>query len=187
MGELNTASKEWVIRQYDHEVQGRSVVKPLCGPGNGPSDAAVVRPRYDSHRGIAIGCGMSLDLADVDPYLMAVAAIDEALRNVICVGADPLRIAILDNFCWGRTDDPQQLGGLVRAAQAEGGDQSILFRAEDDQRVASPHPVVQRADFGGQILPAPADEALRQGIEDQHHTALVQAVEVPLPAPHGAA
>jgi len=114
----NVASKEWIVRQYDHEVQGGSVVKPLMGPGRGPADAAVLRPRLDSMRGIAVGCGLAPHLSDVDPYWMAAAAIDEAVRNVISVGGDPDRIALLDNFCWGRTDDRQQLGALVRACQA---------------------------------------------------------------------
>ena len=114
LSHLNVASKEWVIRQYDHEVQGRSVIKPLVGPGFGPSDAAVLRPRYDRHRGIAIACGICPDLADVDPYWMAVGAVDEALRNVICVGADPSHTAILDNFCWPKVDTQESLGALVR-------------------------------------------------------------------------
>ncbi len=114
----NIASKEWIIRQYDHEVQGGSVIKPLCGPGRGPADAAVLRPRLGTPRGIALGCGLAPHLADVDPYWMAAAAIDEAVRNVVCVGGDPARTAILDNFCWGRTDDPQSRGALVRACQA---------------------------------------------------------------------
>ncbi|MHC4234892.1 MAG: phosphoribosylformylglycinamidine synthase subunit PurL, partial [Planctomycetota bacterium] len=120
LGELasyNVASKEWVVRQYDHEVQGGSVVKPLCGPGQGPSDAAVLRPRLDKYRGIALGCGLAPHLSDADPYGMAVAAVDEALRNVICVGGDPQRTAVLDNFCWGGVADEQSLGGLVRACQ----------------------------------------------------------------------
>lgn len=113
------ASKESVIRRYDHEVQGRSVIKPLVGVRNdGPSDAAVIRPRLDSDRGIAIGCGLCPQLSDVDPYWMAWSAIDEAIRNVVAVGGDPAKTAILDNFCWGRPDDPRQLGGLVRACQA---------------------------------------------------------------------
>ena len=117
LNSYNTASKEWVIRQYDHEVQGGSVVKPLCGPGDGPSDAAVLRPRLSSHRGIALGCGLSPQLSDVDPYRMAIASVDEALRNVVCVGGDPQRTAILDNFCWDSVDSAQSLGGLVRACQ----------------------------------------------------------------------
>ncbi len=118
LGRPNVASKAWIIRRYDHEVQGASVVKPLSGPGRGPADAAVLRPRLSSARGIAVGCGLAPHLSDLDPYWMAVAAIDEALRNVVSVGGEPARTAILDNFCWGRTDDPQQLGALVRACQA---------------------------------------------------------------------
>ena len=117
----NVRSKEWIIRQYDHEVQGGSVVKPLVGAANdGPGDAAVVRPLLDSRRGVVISCGMNPHLGDPDvggdPYWMACAAIDEALRNAVCVGADPAKIAILDNFCWGNTDKPEVLGSLVRAA-----------------------------------------------------------------------
>jgi len=119
LGSLNVASKEWVIRQYDHEVQGGSVVKPLVGVGNdGPSDAAVVRPVLDSYRGLAIACGLNPHYGDLDTYHMAASAIDEAIRNCVAVGADPARIAILDNFCWGYTDRPETLGSLVRAALA---------------------------------------------------------------------
>jgi phosphoribosylformylglycinamidine synthase len=117
LGSLNVCSKEWVIRQYDHEVQSGSVVKPLVGAHrDGPSDAAIVRPDLRSPRGIVIGCGMNPRYADFDPYWMAASAIDEAVRNCICVGADPARIAILDNFCWGNTERPDVLGSLVRAA-----------------------------------------------------------------------
>ena len=117
LGSLNVCSKEWVIRQYDHEVQAGSVVKPLVGVAeDGPSDAAVVRPRLESRRGLVISCGMNPHLGDLDPYHMAACAIDEAIRNGVAVGADPDRIAILDNFCWGDTDRPETLGALVRAA-----------------------------------------------------------------------
>ncbi|HEY1068009.1 MAG TPA: AIR synthase-related protein, partial [Pirellulales bacterium] len=119
LGSLNVCSKEWIIRQYDHEVQGGSVIKPLCGPTHdGPSDAAVVRPRLGSRRGVVFGCGMNPHFGDFDPYDMAASAIDEAVRNCIAVGADPARVAILDNFCWGNTDNPTTLGTLVRAALA---------------------------------------------------------------------
>jgi phosphoribosylformylglycinamidine synthase len=113
------ASKHWVIRQYDHEVQAGSVIKPLVGPSNnGPSDAAVVRPKLCSNRGIVLACGMNPRLGDYDPYDMAMSAMDEAVRNAIAVGADPKRIAVLDNFCWGNTEKPETLGTLVRAAIA---------------------------------------------------------------------
>jgi len=115
----NIASKEWVIRQYDHEVQGGSVVKPLVGVANdGPSDAAVVQPKYTSQKGVAISCGMNPLYGDIDPYWMALAGIDEAVRNLVCVGGRVDRIALLDNFCWARCTDPEVLGSLVRAAQA---------------------------------------------------------------------
>ncbi|NLE39943.1 MAG: phosphoribosylformylglycinamidine synthase, partial [Pirellulaceae bacterium] len=119
LGSLNVASKHWVVRQYDHEVQGGSVVKPLVGVNNdGPSDAAVVRPVLDSPKGIVLACGMNPCYGDFDTYHMAAGAIDEATRNCVAVGADPTRIAILDNFCWGNTDRPETLGSLVRAARA---------------------------------------------------------------------
>jgi len=114
----NVASKEWVIRQYDHEVQGRSVLKPLVGArSDGPGDASVFTPRFGSLRGIAVGCGMNPCYGDVDPYRMALSAVDEAIRNVVAVGGDPSRVAILDNFCWGNTDRPETLGSLVEAAR----------------------------------------------------------------------
>ena len=117
LGSLNVCSKEWVIRQYDHEVQAGSVLKPLVGAADdGPSDAAVVRPDLESDRGLVISCGLNPHYGDLDPYWMAIAAIDEALRNCVATGADPMRIAILDNFCWGNTERPETLGTLVRAA-----------------------------------------------------------------------
>jgi phosphoribosylformylglycinamidine synthase len=115
----NVCSKEWIIRQYDHEVQGGSVIKPLVGVrDDGPSDAAVVMPVLGSWTGLAVGCGINPRYGDLDPYRMAAAAIDEAVRNVVAVGADPARTALLDNFCWGNTDRPEVLGSLVRAAEA---------------------------------------------------------------------
>jgi len=119
LSSYNVASKEWVIRQYDHEVQGGSVVKPLTGITNdGPSDAAVIRPKLNSDKGVAISCGMNPMYGDIDPYWMALAGIDEAIRNIVCVGARPDRIAILDNFCWGDCTKPETLGSVVRASQA---------------------------------------------------------------------
>jgi len=115
----SVASKESVIRQYDHEVQGGSVIKPLTGVRNdGPSDAAVVMPVLGSMLGFAVGNGINPRYADLDPYAGAAAAIDEALRNVVAVGGDPSRTAILDNFCWGNVTEPAMLGALVRTAEA---------------------------------------------------------------------
>jgi phosphoribosylformylglycinamidine synthase len=119
LSSYNVCSKEWIIRQYDHEVQGGTVIKPLVGVHEeGPGDAAVITPVPDSCTGLAVGCGINPRYGSLDPYRMAAAAIDEAVRNVIAVGADPARIALLDNFCWGNTDQPEVLGSLVRAAEA---------------------------------------------------------------------
>jgi phosphoribosylformylglycinamidine synthase len=115
----NVCSKEWIVRQYDHEVQGRTVIKPLVGiHDDGPGDAAVITPVLGSNLGLAISCGINPRYGDLDPYAMAAAVIDEAVRNVVAVGADPTRVALLDNFCWGNTDRPEVLGSLVRAAEA---------------------------------------------------------------------
>jgi phosphoribosylformylglycinamidine synthase subunit PurSL len=117
------ASKHWIIRQYDHEVQGATLIKPLVGPlTRGPGDAAVLQPIASSTRGIALSQGLQTPFGDVslggDPYWMTLASIDECVRNLVCVGADPSRIAILDNFCWASCDKPENLGALVRAAEA---------------------------------------------------------------------
>ncbi|MFM7807751.1 MAG: AIR synthase-related protein, partial [Planctomycetota bacterium] len=113
----NIASKAWIVRQYDHEVQGTSVVKPLVGRHGAPGDAAVIQPVATSTRGVSIANGLATGLAS-DPYWMGLAAIDECVRNLVCVGTDPSRIAILDNFCWPSCRDPRNMGSLVRAAEA---------------------------------------------------------------------
>ncbi len=115
----NVCSKEWVIRQYDHEVQGGSVLKPLVGVNSdGPGDAAIIRPLLDSDIGIIISNGINPKYGDIDPYWMAASAIDEALRQIVAVGGSLRRVALLDNFCWGNPEKPERLGSLVRAAQA---------------------------------------------------------------------
>ncbi|MBQ9875342.1 MAG: phosphoribosylformylglycinamidine synthase subunit PurL [Thermoguttaceae bacterium] len=119
LGSLNVASKHWIIRQYDHEVQGGSVLKPLVGvASDGPGDAAVLRPKVSSRRGLVVSNGMNPNYGDYDTYHMATSAIDEAIRNAVAVGANPNTISILDNFCWGASDKPEVLGSLVRAALA---------------------------------------------------------------------
>jgi phosphoribosylformylglycinamidine synthase len=119
LSSYNVCSKEWIVRQYDHEVQGGTVIKPLVGARcEGPGDAAVVTPVLGSQAGLAVGCGINPHYGDLDPYRMAASALDEAVRNVVAVGADPARVAVLDNFCWGNTDRPEVLGSLVRAAEA---------------------------------------------------------------------
>lgn len=118
----NIRSKEAVIRRYDHEVQAGTVVKPLVGvDAHGPSDSAVLFPLDVQEKRARLGIGLSNGICpaygEIDPYAMAWAAIDEAVRNLVAVGADPDRIAILDNFCWGNANLPDRLGSLVRCAQ----------------------------------------------------------------------
>jgi phosphoribosylformylglycinamidine synthase II len=117
LSKYDISSKEWIIRQYDHEVQGGSVLKPLVGINNdGPSDAAVVRPVLGSNKGVIISNGINFRYGFIDTYWMAASCIDEALRQIISVGGSLKEVAILDNFCWGNPDKPDRLGSLVRAA-----------------------------------------------------------------------
>jgi len=112
----NIASKESVIRSYDHEVKGNTVLKPLHGEYGGPNDAAVLKPLNDSWKGIAISCGMNPNYGKIDVYWMAASAIDEAIRNNVAVGGR--KIALLDNFTWGNPEKPERLGSLVKACEA---------------------------------------------------------------------
>ncbi|MBI4053114.1 MAG: phosphoribosylformylglycinamidine synthase subunit PurL [Candidatus Diapherotrites archaeon] len=127
LARLNVCSKEFVVRQYDHEVQGSSIVKPLEGAENdGPSDAGVVKPLFDSFEGIVVSNGLCPRLSDADAYWMAANALDEAVRNAVATGANPEHIAVLDNFCWPdpvfdsqkNPDGKFKLGQLVRANKA---------------------------------------------------------------------
>jgi len=112
----NVCSKEWVIRQYDHEVQGGSIIKPLVGINNdGPSDACIVKPILNSKKGVIVSNGINFNYGLIDPYWMAASCIDEALRQIIAVGGSLRRVALLDNFCWGNPNKLDRLGNLVRA------------------------------------------------------------------------
>ena len=119
MSDYSICSKEWVIRQYDHEVQAASAGKPLCGPReDGPADAAVLAPKLGSLRGVVLGNGLNPRYSKIDPAAMAECALDEAMRNVVATGADPDYTAVLDNYCWSNTNNEQRLGELVRASYA---------------------------------------------------------------------
>ncbi|MBI1922424.1 MAG: phosphoribosylformylglycinamidine synthase subunit PurL [Geobacter sp.] len=126
LSSLNICSKESVVRRYDHEVQGGSVVKPFTGVANdGPSDAAVVRPILDSFEGVVVAHGISPRYSDIDTYHMTANAIDEALRNYVAVGGSLDLVAGLDNFCWcdpvlseKTPDGPYKMAQLVRSNQA---------------------------------------------------------------------
>jgi phosphoribosylformylglycinamidine synthase len=112
----NIASKESVVRTYDHEVKGNTTLKPLQGMHAGPNDASILKPLDNSWKGIAISSGMNPNFGKIDAYWMAASAIDEAVRNNVAVGGR--RIALLDNFVWGNPEKPERLGSLVRACEA---------------------------------------------------------------------
>jgi phosphoribosylformylglycinamidine synthase II len=112
----NVASKESVIRTYNFEAKGNTVLKPLHGKYGGPNDAAVLKPLTESWKGIVISCGMNPNYGKIDPYWMAASGIDEAIRNNVAVGGR--RISLLDNFTWGSPEKPDRMGELVRACKA---------------------------------------------------------------------
>jgi phosphoribosylformylglycinamidine synthase len=126
LGRLNICSKEYVVRQYDHEVKGGSVIKPMVGvKRDGPSDAGVVRPRLESEAGIVLSHGICPRYSDYDAYWMMANAIDEAVRNAVAVGGDLRHMGGCDNFCWcdpvqseKTPDGHYKLAQLVRANQA---------------------------------------------------------------------
>ncbi|MCC7510567.1 MAG: phosphoribosylformylglycinamidine synthase subunit PurL [Planctomycetes bacterium] len=112
----NVCSKEWIVRQYDHEVQAGSAVKPFTGPGrDGPSDGCAVVPKPGGEDAIVVSNGLNTRYGDVDPYWMAQSNIDEALRNYVATGGDIDHCAILDNFSWGKCNKPDRMGAMVRA------------------------------------------------------------------------
>jgi len=116
----NVCARNWIARQYDHEVQGGSVVKPLTGKRRDvPNDAVVVRPVLDSNRGIAVSQALNPFFSEIDTYPMTAATIDEAVRKILAVGGDPRHLGGLDNFCWPTieyhpTENPD---GKYKAAQ----------------------------------------------------------------------
>ncbi|MBL8726276.1 MAG: phosphoribosylformylglycinamidine synthase subunit PurL [Planctomycetes bacterium] len=119
LADHGVCSKEWIVRQYDHEVQAASAGKPLCGlREDGPADAAVLAPKLGSRRGVVLSSGLVPRYSHIDPAAMAECALDEALRNSVAAGGDPDYTAVLDNYCWGSTRDPESFGGLVRATEA---------------------------------------------------------------------
>ena len=134
MGSLNICSREDIVRRFDHEVKGRTVLKPLMGPcGHAPQDAAVLRLGFESYAGIAVSNGIIPRYGDIDPYQMSAGAFDEAVRSIIAVGGslpDPETghpfWSVNDNFCVpdsayhpvSNTDGRFKLGKLVRMCEA---------------------------------------------------------------------
>ena len=113
----NIASKAATIHRYDHEIGGGTAVRPLVGvEGDAPGDGVVLADPRDTH-GIAVGIGVNPWYGLHDPEAMAHAVVDEAIRNVVAVGADPDRVALLDNFSWGDPRRPSTLGELIAAVR----------------------------------------------------------------------
>lgn len=119
LADPSVASKEPLVRQYDHEVQAQSVVKPFVGEeSDGPSDGAVLRPVADSNRGLTVTHGICQRYSDLDTYQMAACAVDEAFRAHIALGGNPDKASALDNFCWpDPVESPSTPDGKYKAAQ----------------------------------------------------------------------
>ena len=120
LSDPTVASKEAIVRTYDHEVRGGTVGRPFVGVrADGPGDGAVLKPlgTWGHDMAVALAVGINPRIGRLDPWSMALHAIDEAVRNLVAVGADPGRVALLDNFCWGDPTKPDRLGSLVRAVE----------------------------------------------------------------------
>lgn len=116
----NIASKEWVIRQYDHEVRASTVIKPLQGVlgKNTHGDATVIKPLENSYRGLALTADVNPSYTKIDPFWGSASAIDEVCRNLASVGAIPHSFADCLNF--GNPEKPERLGELYSSAKALG-------------------------------------------------------------------
>ena len=118
LGRLNICSKEFIATQYDHEVQAGSVLKPLQGPGRVYADTSITKPVLTSPKGVVLSQGLAPRYSDIDTYHMSTAALDTAVRNAVAAGVDFKQLAILDNFCWCSSNEPERLGQLKRSAEA---------------------------------------------------------------------
>ncbi len=118
MQRLNITGFEFISKQYDHEVQANSVIKPLQGKGKVNGEISVVKPIFNSLHAVAISQGLYPSYSEIDCYQMAGASIDTAIRNLVASGVDIDKIALLDNFCWCSSNDPQRLYQLKKAAEA---------------------------------------------------------------------
>lgn len=115
---LNTAGFGFISNQYDHEVQGNSLIKPLQGKGMVNGNASVIKPVFDSPRAVVLSQALYPSYSEIDTYGMAACSIDTAIRNVIASGGSLDHIALLDNFCWCDSNNPERLGQLKEAARA---------------------------------------------------------------------
>ena len=115
---LNLSSFEFITSQYDYVVQGENTLSPLAGRGRVNTEVSAFRPILSSPKAAVLSQGIYPSYSDIDPYHMAASCIDTAVRNVVAAGADPQKIALLDNFCWCSSDDPRRLGQLKLAVAA---------------------------------------------------------------------
>ncbi len=115
---LNIAGFEFISKQYDHEVQANSVIKPLQGKGKVNGETSVVKPIFNSNHAVAISQGLYPSYSEIDCYQMAASSIDTAVRNLVTTGIDIDKIFLLDNFCWCSSNDPKRLYQLKKAAKA---------------------------------------------------------------------
>ena len=118
MSQKNISGFSFISEQYDHEVQGSSVLKPLSGAGRINTDAQVFRPILNSNKGVVLACGVYPSYGDISTYHMAACAIDTAIRNAVSAGGTLSKLAILDNFCWCSSYDKTRLGQLVDNVRA---------------------------------------------------------------------
>ncbi len=117
LADFAIVSREPVIREYDHEVQGQTILKPLAGAtGDAPQDGAVMSV-VNSNKGYAMGISLLPEWGKLDPYEMGLASVDETVRQLVLVGSNPQKIGLLDNFCMGNPEDPQELGKLVECVK----------------------------------------------------------------------
>lgn len=114
----NIASFEFISKQYDHSVQGGAVIGPLQGRGRVNGVASVTRPLLDSKKGVVCSQGINPNYSEIDTYHMSACAIDTAIRNVIAVGGPLDHLAIMDNYCWCSSTEPERLGQLKASLQA---------------------------------------------------------------------
>ncbi len=106
LSSLNICSRESIIRRYDHEVKGKSIIKPLMGEkGFAPQDAAILRLGFDSYTGIAVSNGILPKFGDIDAYEMSAGSFDEAIRGIIAVGGKLPDPADKDNNFWSVNDN----------------------------------------------------------------------------------
>ncbi|MDP3882146.1 MAG: AIR synthase-related protein [Nanoarchaeota archaeon] len=123
----NVAGFGFISRQYDHEVQAGSILKPLQGEGEVNAYATVTRPLYDSKKAVVTSQALNPRYSEIDTYHMAACAIDTAIKNAVCTGCSIDKIALLDNFCWCSSTEPKRLWQLKMAAEACY-DYSLLYK-----------------------------------------------------------